>query len=236
MSYLILLRHGESRWNLSNKFTGWVDVPLSAHGVDEALESAQQLGDMKIHVAFASRLERAHETLTIVLSQQEKTGIFLHNGEKKEEWYSFDDHTEKNEILVHTTSILNERYYGKLQGMDKNEARKKFGEKKVLEWRRSYDMRPPGGESLEDVYKRVIPFFDEKIVPFLKLKKNVLLSSHGNTMRVILKYIEQINSDQLLRLDLPSGELLIYSYEKGKFSREDGQPLRYTRPLFWKKP
>ncbi|MDD5731689.1 MAG: 2,3-bisphosphoglycerate-dependent phosphoglycerate mutase [Patescibacteria group bacterium] len=232
MSYLILVRHGESRWNLANKFTGWVDVPLSRYGVQEAVDTAKKLKNIKIDQAFVSHLERAHETLTIILSRQEMTGIFLHHDERKENWYLSKKYSEKKEILTHSSALLNERYYGDLQGLNKNEVRKKYGEEKVLQWRRGYAIRPPGGESIEDVYKRTIPYFTKRILPLLKQGKNVILVSHGNVMRTILKHIEDIPVDYLPHLDLPSAKPIIYKYGKKGFSRTDGL-LGFNRPLLW---
>lgn len=232
MSHLILVRHGESRWNLTNRFTGWVDVPLSQRGVEEAIICAKKLEKIRIHHGFTSNLERAHETLTLILSRQKLTGIFLHPNENKQEWYSCEHHSEKTDILVHNTSLLNERYYGQLQGLDKDFARKKFGERSVLSWRRSYTVRPPGGESLVDVYKRVIPFFNKRIVPHLKDGKNVIVSAHGNSLRVLLKYLEKIPVSDLPNLDLPPAIPLIYKYREGVYKRTSGK-LKYTRPLDW---
>lgn len=235
MSYLVLVRHGESRWNLANKFTGWVDIPLSKKGIEEAVRTAERLKDVHLQHAFASNLERTHETLTIILSRQKLTGVFMHRNEKKERWYSFDGRSEKNDIPIHTTVLLNERYYGRLQGMNKREARRRFGEKKVFEWRRAYDARPPGGESLKDVYARVIPFFRRRVFPFLEAGKNVIVSGHGNVLRAIIKYLEDVPSDHLPHLDLPSGVPLIYVHRKGKISRQDG-PFHFDRPVLWDCP
>jgi len=232
MSYLILVRHGESRWNLANKFQGWVDVPLSRHGIEEAITTAKRLKGIKIDQAFVSKLERAHETLTIILSRQEMTGIFLHPDEKKENWYTFSGNSEKTEILAHSTRLLNERYYGDLQGLNKSTVRKKYGEEKVLQWRRGYNVRPPGGESIEDVYKRAIPYFTKRVLPLLKQNKNIILVSHGNVMRTILKHIENIPADYLPHLDLPSGKPIIYKYSKKGFSRTAGL-FGFNRPLLW---
>lgn len=232
MSFLILVRHGESRWNLSNKFTGWVDVPLSKNGVDEAVITAKKLKKIKFHSAFTSKLERARQTLSIILSQQEMTGVFLHHDERNEKWYTFDDHSEKRDILTHTTRLLNERYYGALQGVNKNKARKKYGEEKVLQWRRGYSVRPPGGESLEDVYKRTVPYFIKKVMPLLGRGKNIIIVSHGNVMRTIMKHIENIPVEFLSQVDLPSGEPIIYHYGKKGFSRRDGM-FGFNRPLLW---
>lgn len=232
MSYLILVRHGESRWNLANKFTGWVDVPLSKNGVKEALVTAKNLKGVKIQHAFTSNLERARQTLTIILSRQELTGIFLHLDEKKKNWYTCEHHSEKTDILTHTTSLLNERYYGILQGLNKDYVRKKYGEKQVMMWRRGYNIKPPGGESLKDVYRRAVPFFIKRAIPLLKNGKNVIIVSHGNVMRVILKYIDNIPHEHLPHLDLPSGKPIIYRYDKKGFSHRDGL-FGFNRPLLW---
>lgn len=235
MPHLILVRHGESRWNVENRFTGWADVPLSKRGVEEAVESSRKLKDITIHHAFTSSLERAHETLTIILSQQKLTGIFLHLEQRKQKWYSCKNCPGKTDILAHTTSLLNERYYGTIQGMDKNAVRRKYGKEKVFEWRRSYMAKPPGGESLYDVYRRVIPFFVKRIIPLLKKNKNVIISSHGNTLRAILKYIEEINISQVPHIDLPFAEPIIYAYRRNAFEKKIGS-LQFSRPVFWEAP
>ncbi len=232
MSDLILVRHGESRWNLANRFTGWADVPLSKHGIKEALATSKKLKNVTIHQAFTSSLERAHETLTIILSQQKLTGLFLHLDQKKQEWYSCRNCPGRTDIFAHTTSLLNERYYGVLQGMDKKNARKQFGREQVFEWRRSYTAKPPGGESLHDVYDRAVPFFIKRVIPLLKNKRNVLICSHGNTLRAILKYIERIDIQQVPHINLPFAEPVIYTYKNDAFSRKTG-PLQFNRPVFW---
>lgn len=232
MSYLILVRHGESRWNLANKFQGWIDVPLSKHGIEEAIVTARNLKDIKIDKAFVSRLERARQTLTIILSRQEMTGIFLHHDERKEKWYQTRNISKKTEILAHSTKLLNERYYGSLQGLNKDAVRKQYGEEKVLGWRRGYAIRPPGGESIEDVYKRTIPYFTKRVMPLLRKGENVIIVSHGNVMRTILKHIEDIPASQLPFLDLPSAKPIIYRYSKRGFSAQDGL-FGFNRPIFW---
>ncbi len=187
-----------------------------------------------IHVGFVSKLKRAQDTLNIILAHQKRNGIFLHTGEKKQEWYSCDHHTEKSEILVHTTSLLNERYYGTLQGLYKDDVRKQYGNDQVLAWRRSYVVRPPGGESLYDVYKRVVPFFLKHIIPNLKDKKNVIVASHGNTIRAIVKYLEKISAQQIPFINLPFGEPLLFTYRNGSLRRQNTVSITYDRPLMWK--
>lgn len=230
MSQLILVRHGESRWNLANRFTGWVDVPLSQRGVEEAVACAGKLKGIKISHAFTSSLIRAQETLAIVLSEQRMTGVFLHANENKQNWYLCEYHSEKTDILTRTTLLLNERYYGILQGWDKTAARKKFGEAQIRAWRRGYVSRPPGGESLQDVYERAVPFFIEKVIPLLSGKEAVIIASHGNTLRAIIKYIEKISPENIPHLYLPFGGPIIYDYRRGKFSRSRGE-LTFDRPL-----
>ncbi len=234
MSYLILLRHGESRWNLVNKFTGWVDVPLSKKGIRQALLGAKQLQGVKLDVAFTSALERARETLMIVLSRQNYTGIFQHNQGRCSEWSCHPDKLEQGELPIYSSEALNERYYGKLQGMDKDQARQKFGQKKVFEWRRSFSAQPPGGESLSDTYQRVVPYYQQKIEPLVKRGKNVIVSAHGNSLRVIIKYLEGISDEKIPHLELPLGKPLIYKYIRGRLLKQQ-QRHSFTRPLCWKK-
>ncbi|MDP2656212.1 MAG: histidine phosphatase family protein [bacterium] len=235
MSYLILVRHGQSRWNLSNRFTGWVDVTLSQKGVQEAMDCAKKLKHLTIHQGFTSHLERAQDTLNIILAEQEKGAIFLHPTDKKKKRFLFADNIARDEILVNATSLLNERYYGELQGMRKDVASKKFGKKKVLAWRRGYTDRPPGGESLKDVYGRVIPFFRKRITPLLKERKNIIIASHGNTMRAIIKYIENISSKDIPNLDFDWGEPIIYNFHNKEFQKLDGN-LKFQRSVYWKAP
>lgn len=230
MKYLILVRHGESRWNLSNKFTGWVDVPLSDKGIKEAQSAAKNLKNLTIHKAFTSELERAQETLLIILAKQNYTGIFLHESKKRHQWsrHKFD----KREIPIYSSDALNERYYGKLQGMDKNKARKIYGEEKVFQWRRSFKGRPPGGESLKDTYKRAVKYFKRHVHPCTG-KENILLVAHGNSLRALVKYIENISDEDIPNLNLPTGMPIIYKCVKGKLVRHKGK-FRFNRPICWK--
>jgi len=232
MSYLILVRHGESQWNLDNKFTGWVDVPLSKKGIGEAMACAKALKGIDLEFAFTSTLERAQETLLLVLAQQKKTGIFLHKGKKRHDWSNHPKQFTKNEIPIYSDEALNERYYGKLQGKNKDAMRKKYGEEQVFVWRRSFDVRPPGGESLKDVYKRTIPYFKKEILPYLK-KGDVIVSAHGNSLRAIMKDLDNISDEQIPYLDLETGKPVIYKYSKGKLTKMKGKHS-FTRPAKWK--
>lgn len=231
MGHLLLVRHGESRWNLSNKFTGWVDVPLSDRGVHEALLIAINVKKFPLDVAFTSHLTRAQETLLIILSDQDRTGIFVHDEEPK---MRYRDGLDRHEIPVYTTLDLNERNYGDLEGMNKASAKKKYGMERVLFWRRSYEGRPPGGESLKDVYHRVVPYFKRKVWPELKKDKNVMVVAHGNTLRAIIKYLENISDDNIADLELEPGQPITYNYSKGKLKRVLSG-LSFDRPILWKK-
>lgn len=231
MGYLVLVRHGESRWNLDNKFTGWVDVPLSNRGIGEALITAKELKDLKLDIAFTSKLERAQETLLIILSEQEKTGIFVHESGKMKKWANREK-TDEHEILVYTSEELNERYYGALQGMNKDEAREKYGEEQVFKWRRGFKDRPPKAESLKDVYNRSIPYFKKNIIPELKKGKNVIISAHGNSLRSIIKFIDDISDDYIPHLELSTGKPIVYKYSDDIFRKLD-ESHSFVRPVKW---
>lgn len=233
MGYLILLRHGESRWNAANKFTGWVDVPLSEKGVQEALRSAKALQGLHLHAAFTSELKRAQETLLLVLAKQDYTGIFLHQKGQCRIWSCHPAILEKQEIPVSTHEALNERYYGQLQGMNKLAARKKFGEEQVLQWRRNFTARPPGGESLSDTYNRTVPYYQHAIAPLLKKGKNVLIAAHGNSLRAIIKYLDNIADEKIPHLELPFGKPIIYKQIRGKLVKQN-YIHSFNRPLHWK--
>jgi 2,3-bisphosphoglycerate-dependent phosphoglycerate mutase len=230
MGYLILVRHGESRWNLTNRFTGWVDVPLSEKGLREAMAIAKSIRKLKLDVAFTSHLERAHETLLVALSYQHCTGIFIHEREHQKMQYPFK--IGKDEIPVYSTWILNERNYGLLQGMNKREAGEKYGYDKVWAWRRNYNVRPPKGESLKEVYQRVIPYFKEKIFPEVRKKKNVLVVAHGNTLRTIIKYIDKISDEKISQLELPPAQAFVYRMRNGKL-RKAFERYSFERPINW---
>jgi len=231
MSYLILVRHGESMWNLSNRFCGWVDVPLSENGIKEAMKCAQRLKNCSIDVAFTSTLERAQETLLIILAKQKYTGIFVHEKGRMAKW-SKHKKLEKYEIPVYSSEALNERYYGKLQGMNKNAARRKWGKQQVFKWRRSWDIAPPGGEALKDTYKRAVPYFNRKIMPELRKNKDVIISAHGNSLRAIIKYIDNISNENIPHLELPTGKPIIYKYTRGRLIKEKHKHS-FKRPIHW---
>ncbi len=230
MSRLILVRHGESQWNLTNRFTGWVDVPLTQRGVEEALAVAEQLHDVRIDHAFTSKLQRAHAMLDIILSRQQKNTVFLHSGEAEERKYTCEHHSADTDILAHTLEVLNERYYGTLQGLNKEQVRLQYGEEVVKAWRRGYDVRPPEGESIQDVCQRVAPFITDQVVPMLRQGRNVIIASHGNTMRAILGHTEKIAHEHLSHVDLAPDESIIYNWRDEEFTRIT-KPLTFDRPF-----
>ncbi|GIV27760.1 MAG: 2,3-bisphosphoglycerate-dependent phosphoglycerate mutase [Bacteroidia bacterium] len=190
MSKLVLVRHGQSAWNLENRFTGWVDVPLSENGIKEAEQAAQKLSGLKFDIAFTSALQRAQNTLKIILEK-----------------------TNQTHIPVFSNQALNERMYGDLQGMNKDEARQKFGDEQVKIWRRSYDIAPPNGESLKDTAARVIPYFEQNILPHIQQNKNVLIVAHGNSLRALVMYLEKMTPEQILNFELGTAVPRVYELD-----------------------
>jgi len=190
MPTLVIIRHGQSEWNLQNRFTGWVDVDLSPNGVNEAQEAGDKLKGYQFDYAFSSVLKRANRTMEMVL---EKIG-------------QSDLHMERNEAL-------NERMYGDLQGMNKDEARAQFGEEQVHIWRRSYDVPPPGGESLKDTRERVLPYFEKNIQPLLEDGKNIIITAHGNSLRALVMYLEKMTPEEILKTEIPTGTPIVYDLD-----------------------
>ncbi len=190
MSKLVLVRHGESQWNLENRFTGWVDVPLSPKGIEEAKGAGKKLASFTFNRAFSSVLARANETLRIILEVIGQTTIPI----------------EKDKAL-------NERMYGELQGLDKAETAKKYGDEQVKIWRRSYDVRPPGGESLKDTAERVLPYYDSRIKPSVLKGETILIAAHGNSLRALVMQLEQLTREQVLELNIPTGAPLLYELD-----------------------
>ena len=187
MGKLVLIRHGESQWNKENRFTGWVDVPLSDLGRKEASAAARLLKDIPFDAAFTSELKRAQETLDIIL-----TDLDLKN------------------IPIYKDKALNERHYGDLQGLNKDETAKKYGDKQVFIWRRSYDVRPPGGESLKDTAERTLPYFKSRILPEASKKRNILVCAHGNSLRAILMDIDRIPPEKIPEVNIATCRPILY--------------------------
>ena len=232
MSTLVLVRHGESRWNQCNRFTGWIDVPLSENGMAEAERCAVHCKQFDFSAAFTSKLERAHGTMFITLSKQNRTGIVQHEHDAKYyRWIKHSNGCGVGEIPIYESTALNERYYGSLQGLDKDQAIKKYGAGKVLAWRRGFHARPPGGgESLEDTFNRVVPYVRKTIFPRVRRGEQVLVVAHGNTLRAVVKYLEKISDADIALLDLPEAQPLVYKFVKGAWKRIAGS-YQFDRPL-----
>jgi 2,3-bisphosphoglycerate-dependent phosphoglycerate mutase len=190
---LILVRHGQSEWNLKNLFTGWKNPPLTEQGIEEARKAGRQLkaAGYLPTVFYTSALRRAQHTLDLIL---EELGIV--------------------NLVITRDQALNERDYGDLSGLNKDDARAKWGEEQVLIWRRSYDVPPPGGESLKDTAARTLPYYDKHILPQVEDGKTVLVAAHGNSLRSMVMAIEQLTPEEILKRELATGEPVIYKIGK----------------------
>ena len=186
MAKLVLVRHGQSLWNQENRFTGWVDVPLTDQGREEARRAASRIRDVPFAVAYTSALSRAQETLDIILREL---------GQK---------------VPVIRDQALNERHYGDLQGLNKADTAKRYGDAQVKLWRRAYDVAPPNGESLELTAKRTLPFYERAIGGDLRQGKNVLVVAHGNSNRSIAMDLEKLSKEQVVALELATGVPVVY--------------------------
>jgi 2,3-bisphosphoglycerate-dependent phosphoglycerate mutase len=186
---LVLVRHGQSEWNLKNLFTGWKDVDLTAQGIAEAKKAGEKLKarGIKFDVAFTSALKRAQKTLDLVLAEM---------GERK--------------IPIFRDQALNERDYGDLVGLNKDDARKKWGDEQVLKWRRSYDIAPPGGESLKDTVARALPYFVQEILPRVLRGERTIVAAHGNSLRALVMVLERLSPDGILKRELATGVPIVY--------------------------
>lgn len=191
MSILVIFRHGQSVWNLENKFTGWVDVDLSAKGIEEARAAGQKLKAFKFDKGFTSGLKRAQDTLQLAL---EACGQLS--------------------VDITKDPALNERMYGDLQGLNKAETAQKFGHEQVKIWRRSFDIAPPNGESLKDTAERVIPYFEKEIAPWLKAGKNVVVAAHGNSLRALIMHLEKMTPDQILEFEIGTAQPRVYELDE----------------------
>jgi len=194
---LVLIRHGQSLWNAENRFTGWTDIDLSKKGENEAREAGKKLEDVAFDVVHTSALMRAQRTAEIIIK---------HNK------ISQDIPTFKDERL-------NERHYGSLQGLNKTETAEKYGAEQVHIWRRSFDISPPDGESLKMTAERTLPYFKDDIVKHLNEGKNVLISAHGNSLRSIVMYIENISKEDIVKLEIQTGVPRTYQYENNTFRK-----------------
>ena len=199
-SKLVLVRHGQSEWNAKNLFTGWRDPKLTGLGIQEAIKAGDLLENrnLKFDLMFTSDLFRAQETGRLILEQMDQT-----------------------DIQVIKDQSLNERNYGDLAGLNKDEAREKWGEEQVHIWRRSFDVPPPGGESLKNTAERVLPYFEIEIMPKVKEGLNILVAAHGNSLRALVMELEKISSEEIVKLEIATGDPLTYEYSNGEFIRID---------------
>ena len=198
ISNLVLVRHGQSEWNKKNLFTGWKDPELTDLGIEEAIKAGKLLKtkEMKFDIMFTSDLFRAQETGRLILENMNQL-----------------------DIPVIKNQSLNERNYGDLAGLNKDDAREKWGEEQVHIWRRSFDIPPPGGESLKDTAERVLPYFHSDILPKVEEGLDVLVAAHGNSLRALVMELEGINSDEIVKLEIATGDPLTYELSEGKITR-----------------
>ena len=203
MPNLVLLRHGESQWNLENRFTGWVDIPLSPKGEKEATQAGEKLKGYKFDKGYTSVLRRAIDTMDIVLKI-----------------------IGQSNLSIERDKALNERHYGALQGLNKADIGKRYGEEQLKIWRRSYDVPPPKdvtelnpegiSESLKDTAARTLPYFEAKIIPDVLAGKNVIVAAHGNSLRSIVMRLDNLTKEQVLELNIPTGVPLLYVYNSNR--------------------
>ena len=186
-----MVRHGASIWNLANIFTGWTDVELSEQGKQEAHIAGKKLNNFKFDLAFTSKLKRAIDTLSIILEEIKQTNI-----------------------PIVEDQALNERHYGNLQGKNKNNTKKEFGEEQVHLWRRSFDIAPPNGESLRDTFERTVPYLKSKILPEIKRGKDIIISAHGNSLRSILMELENISPKDIPHVNIPTGVPYVFEFDE----------------------
>jgi len=201
MNKLILLRHGQSQWNLENRFTGWKNVPLTEKGEAEAKKAGELIRKHNISIdrVFSSVLERANRTAEIAIKKAELNNLL-----------------ENNKIIMTSSEKLNERDYGDLVGLNKQETADKFGKDQVHIWRRSYDTPPPNGESLKDVVERVSPYFKENIKPLIDKGENILIAAHGNSLRAMMIELGMYKPEEISNIELPTGSPLCINLDQGK--------------------
>jgi 2,3-bisphosphoglycerate-dependent phosphoglycerate mutase len=217
---LIMMRHGQSEWNRLNLFTGWVDIPLSVKGIEESIAGGKKIAHIPIDAIFVSALIRAQMTAMLAMAAHEsgKVPYILHPHKKWAEIHS----PEIKEKCIPVTCAwqLNERMYGALQGMNKDAMRAQFGEEQVHRWRRSFDEAPPEGESLAMTAERVLPYFKEEILPLLRSGKNIFISAHGNSLRAIVMFLDNLSKDQVVHLEIATGEPLLYSFTETEWVKD----------------
>ncbi len=202
MSQLVLIRHGQSLWNLENRFTGWVDVPLTDNGRREARAASRLVRDINFDIAYTSVLKRAEETLAIILQEIDQDPPVIRD------------------------QALNERHYGDLQGLNKADTASRYGDEQVHLWRRSYDIAPPNGEALKNTAERTLPFFERAILGDLRQGKNVLVVAHGNSNRSIVMHLDKLGPKDVVKLELGTGVPLVYTLNgSGEVVSKEIRPL-----------
>ncbi len=204
MNRLILLRHGQSQWNLENRFTGWHDVDLTEKGEAEAARAGELMDAIRLDRVFSSTLIRARRTAQIALDSMAAHGADLSAIRSGDGW-RLTEHDD-----------LRERHYGDLVGLNKAETAEKYGDEQVHKWRRGYAIQPPGGESLADVVVRVRPYFEREIRPLIEAGQNVLVAAHGNSLRAMLVILGEYDEEDIPNIELPTGEPLVFEFENGK--------------------
>lgn len=223
-SLLIMMRHGASIGNEKNFFTGWIDIPLSNKGIQESITAGKLIAEIPFDAVFVSGLVRAQMTAFLALSvhASRKIPALIHQtGRRQVRWQKICDEKTKAQILpVYSAIQLNERYYGKLQGRNKEMVKEQFGYEQVRLWRRSIDAPPPGGESLAMTKRRVLPYFKKKILPHLHNKKNILLVAHGNSLRAIIMYLESLSKEEVLSIEVVTGEPTCYCYQNREWHKK----------------
>lgn len=203
MNYLIIMRHGQSQWNLENRFTGWEDVDLTPAGEDEARRAGVLIKDYPIDAVYSSTLKRARRTVEMALDSAAEAGADLSALRDGDGWRITRD------------DALRERHYGDLVGLNKAETAEKYGDEQVHLWRRGFEVRPPGGESLADVVERVRPYFDAEIGPLVRTGQNVLVSAHGNSLRALLLILGGYTAEEIPGVELPTGRPLVFDFADG---------------------
>ena len=205
MNKFVLLRHGQSQWNLENRFTGWKDIELSENGISEAKESGRLIKEKKIQIdiVYSSGLKRAIDTAIIAMKEANYDHLF-----------------NDGELIIIKNIAVNERDYGDLTGLNKQEIAEKYGKEQVHIWRRSYDVNPPGGESLKNVVERVQPYFENTMKKDLENRKNILLSAHGNSLRALFLILNFYTAETISTAEIPTGKPFIIEYENNKITNK----------------
>lgn len=223
MGQLILIRHGQSTWNAQNRFTGWVDVPLSSRGRKEAIQAASLLekNGVAVQACYTSLLVRAMETAVICLTEapdicQGKSPVLKHD-DANPDWHGWDHYEGETteEVPIYTSQALDERCYGALQGLNKQQTIERVGEAQVKLWRRSFTTRPPGGESLADTAERTLPFFETRIMDHITAGDSVLVTAHGNSLRSIIMKLDNLSEQEVPGLELSTAVPIIYEFRNG---------------------